>query len=449
MLPDRLRDRIVCLGPTIDALLKRRGDEIRHLLRAAGVSAAYWERSRRLPLRILEQLHGSPPPLGPGDRIAVKGSRSSLPAVLRIDAELAWLIGLYVAEGYRREKQIVLSNTDQQLLDRVEAVLHALGQPTYRQPGAITCCSVLLAGVFESIEVGSTASTKRLPTGALGWPRDLLASLLSGLLDGDGSVSSGRESLWTTSRHLVGDVLYLAARLGRRAATQGRRPRPRCRPAHVVSLATNEHKVLTSVPLPSLLLTGIRSSAGLSQGCASRLIGYRYPTSLNNLEKRRDRGAVRVSTLKRVHRAYAPVASVCTDQLTVINRLGRLVEGDLLWDAVVEVVDTGRFEPVYDLEVRPGGARIENFLAGHGGVFVSNTAGFVDPGFDGHLTLELSNVANLPISLYLGMKIGQISFFRMTTPAEHPYGSTEAGSKYQGQVDPTPSRFHREFERRG
>ncbi|MGH2477642.1 MAG: dCTP deaminase, partial [Candidatus Limnocylindrales bacterium] len=65
---------------------------------------------------------------------------------------------------------------------------------------------------------------------------------------------------------------------------------------------------------------------------------------------------------------------------------------------------------------------MENFLAGSGGVFVSNTAGFIDAGFSGYLTLELSNVANLPITLYPGMKIGQVSFLRMTTPADVPYG---------------------------
>jgi len=125
--------------------------------------------------------------------------------------------------------------------------------------------------------------------------------------------------------------------------------------------------------------------------------------------------------------------------------LDRLVDGDLLWDVVTEVRDTGVVEPIYDLEVRPEGRHIENFLAGTGGVFVSNTAGFVDAGWDGHLTLELSNVANLPITLYPGMKIGQISFLRMTTPADLPYGSKGVGSKYQGQRGPTPSRYFENF----
>ncbi len=80
------------------------------------------------------------------------------------------------------------------------------------------------------------------------------------------------------------------------------------------------------------------------------------------------------------------------------------------------------------------------------GLLIHTTAGFVDPGFNGYLTLELSNVANLPITLYPGMKIGQISFLRMTTPAEIPYGSSALGSKYQGQRGPTPSRYFENFK---
>jgi len=92
-------------------------------------------------------------------------------------------------------------------------------------------------------------------------------------------------------------------------------------------------------------------------------------------------------------------------------------------------------------------ARLEGKSSlGRLGLLIHSTAGFVDAGWDGHLTLELSNVANLPIAIYPEMKIGQISFLQMTTAAEHPYGSGQAGSKYQGQRGPTPSRFFRDFQ---
>ncbi len=95
-------------------------------------------------------------------------------------------------------------------------------------------------------------------------------------------------------------------------------------------------------------------------------------------------------------------------------------------------------------------ARLEGKSSlGRLGLLIHSTAGFVDAGWDGHLTLELSNVANLPIALYPGMKIGQISFLRMTTAAEHPYGSDATGSKYQGQRGPTPSRYYLNFRNEG
>ena len=79
------------------------------------------------------------------------------------------------------------------------------------------------------------------------------------------------------------------------------------------------------------------------------------------------------------------------------------------------------------------------------GLLIHSTAGFIDAGFDGHITLELANVASLPITLYPGMKIGQVSFMQMTTPADKPYGSGASGSKYQGQRGPTPSRYFENF----
>ena len=93
-------------------------------------------------------------------------------------------------------------------------------------------------------------------------------------------------------------------------------------------------------------------------------------------------------------------------------------------------------------------ARLEGKSSlGRLGLMTHSTAGFLDPGFVGHVTLELSNVANLPITLYPGMRIGQIAVFQLTTAAERPYGSRGVGSKYQGQRGPTPSRYWENFRR--
>ncbi|HEY8766435.1 MAG TPA: dCTP deaminase [Dehalococcoidia bacterium] len=93
-------------------------------------------------------------------------------------------------------------------------------------------------------------------------------------------------------------------------------------------------------------------------------------------------------------------------------------------------------------------ARLEGKSSiGRLGLLTHSTAGFIDAGFSGHVTLELSNVATLPIKLWPGMKIGQLCFFRLTSPAEQPYGSGASGSRYQGQRGPTPSKSYQNFSR--
>ena len=93
-------------------------------------------------------------------------------------------------------------------------------------------------------------------------------------------------------------------------------------------------------------------------------------------------------------------------------------------------------------------ARIEGKSSlGRLGLMIHSTAGFIDPGWSGNLTLELANVSRLPITLYFGMRIGQISFQHMTTEVDRPYGSKELSSRYQGQQSPTASRAHLDFDK--
>ena len=93
-------------------------------------------------------------------------------------------------------------------------------------------------------------------------------------------------------------------------------------------------------------------------------------------------------------------------------------------------------------------ARLEGKSSlGRLGILTHSTAGFIDPGFEGHITLELSNVSTLPVKLWPGMKIGQMCFFKLSSPCENPYGSSVNGSHYQGQRGPTPSRSYENFYR--
>ncbi|MGH2684931.1 MAG: dCTP deaminase domain-containing protein, partial [Actinomycetota bacterium] len=414
LVPESSFSTLVCEGPTIAAAFAARGAELRRLLVGAGYKHAYYYAARaRLPLRIVMADPALAGALGPADRITAKGGRNGIAASIAIDGETAWLLGIYVAEGARRADQFTVSNTDPVLLDRIESALRSLGLPVYRAAGAITCCSSVGSMLLGWLGTGDHARSKRIPPMVFGWRAPLMEAFLEGLVDGGGSRDASRTSVWTNSAGLAGDVLLLAERLGRRAGSC-RRDRGG-RVLYQVYLSGREHKLLTSVPLPDQLLIEAREAVGLDQAEAGREIGDRHPSDLNNIEPRTGRDAVRFATLRRIRDAYARRA-----EGSVIAKLDRLIDGDLLWDTVVEVRDTGGVETIFDIEVRPGGRRIENFVAGRGGVFVSNTAGFVDAGWDGHLTLELSNVANLPITLYPGMKIGQISFLRMTSEAEAP-----------------------------
>lgn len=436
VIPETDWPRLLVEGPSVRRALEADWPTVSAWLHDAELSPSYYRSRGQLPWVIAECLPGALDASEPDLRVRDEGERHSLPLRIAVDADLAWTLGMYVAEGYRRDRQVVISNTDQSRLDRLTATFARLGITVSRAPGAVTVCSKLVSSVFAGLGVGGLAPTKRVPGLVFGWPRSLVAAFLEGLVDGDGSTSGGRTSVWTTSDGLVSDVLLLFARLGQRAGSTVKATKNL--PLWQVYAPHGEHKLLTSVPLPDALLRDMRREVGLSQRDAALAVGYRHATDLCNIENRSGRDSIRFETVRRLAAAYRAAGADTA-------RLDRLVDGGLAWDRVVEVVDTGECERIYDIEVRPAGRRIQNFLAGRGGVFVSNTAGFIDAGFDGHITLELSNVANLPITLYPGMKIGQISFLKMTTPADEPYGSNKLGSKYQGQRGPTPSRYWENF----
>jgi dCTP deaminase len=153
---------------------------------------------------------------------------------------------------------------------------------------------------------------------------------------------------------------------------------------------------------------------------------------------------VKVSNLFRVFRNHSTAIIDVKKDLTELTELVEIPDGEAF------ILHPGEFVLGSTLE-RIGiaadlVARVEGKSSlGRLGLLIHSTAGFIDAGFDGHITLELSNVANLPITLYPSMKIGQVSFMTMTTPADRPYGSGARGSKYQGQRGPTPSRYFENF----
>jgi len=155
---------------------------------------------------------------------------------------------------------------------------------------------------------------------------------------------------------------------------------------------------------------------------------------------------VKVSNLFRVFRNHTAAVLDVKEDLSSLMELVEVPDGEAF------MLHPGEFALGSTLErvAVPSHlvARVEGKSSlGRLGLVIHSTAGFIDAGFDGHVTLELANLANLPITLYPGMKIGQISFITMTSPAEKPYGSGAHGSKYQGQRGPTPSRYFENFKK--
>jgi dCTP deaminase len=153
---------------------------------------------------------------------------------------------------------------------------------------------------------------------------------------------------------------------------------------------------------------------------------------------------VRISHMFRVFRNHTAAVIDVKQDLTALTELVEISEDQAFMLHPGEFVLGSTLErlAVPDDLV----ARIEGKSSlGRLGLLIHSTAGFIDAGFDGHITLELANVASLPITLYPGMKIGQVSFMQMTTAADKPYGSGAKGSKYQGQRGPTPSRYFENF----
>ncbi|WP_456910140.1 dCTP deaminase [Geodermatophilus sp. SYSU D00703] len=214
-------------------------------------------------------------------------------------------------------------------------------------------------------------------------------ALLQGLMDSDGYVDDqGRCEFVNTRECLAQAVFELAASLGLRPTRRKKRA----------------------------LLEGIDCGPAFQVKLSPRIPVFRLARKL-----------ARLRTDDRAHqhrsvRAVRPVPTVPVRCIQVSAPSGIFLIGDA-------------YVPTH------------NSSLGRLGLLTHSTAGFVDPGFSGHITLELSNVANLPITLWPGMKIGQLCLFRLTGPAEHPYGSAVYGSRYQDQRGPTPSRSFRNFTR--
>jgi len=385
-----------------------------------------------------------------GVEVAFKQSETQLPREFAVTPEFGWALGFYIAEGSARRKQVQVSNTERAYLDRFAAFFEeydtSLSWHETSRITKLTVCSALWSKVFRKL--AGAGGGKTIPARAWNWPTDVLEALLNGLLDGDGCRRETRDTLYTGNPGLANRVTYLAARLGRLGSLYSRE-RERHIPMSDVDWSGEmwavdighdgeRHKKGQYVPVPSTLLRELREEAGMDLRAAADAMGYSSKSSITNVEYEHY-DTVKRSTLDRFRVAYRDAGADTT-------RLDQLLDSDIRFEEVVSVEETDRVEPTYDLEVQPNGRTIENFLGGRGGVFLSNTAGLCDPGYRGQITLELSNLGTAPVSLTPGMRISQLTFTELKTPAERPYGS-ERGSKYQDQSGPQASKIQgdREF----
>ena len=376
--------------------------------------------------------------------LAFKQSDLRLPRHLPVTEEFGWVLGFYIAEGSVRRKQVFFGSTEESYLDRVAAWFERFDTGVYRYEyedkdyEILTVSSALWSKLIQAL--AGSGREKTIPDEAWNWSNGVLAALLDGLLDGDGSRREHRDTLFTSNPQLANRTMYLASRLGLLSSMYSREREIYIEPSDVthsgthwaVDISEGAHKRGQYVPIPSELLHELRVDADMDLAQAAKTMGFASKSSITNVEQEHYK-SVKRSTLRTFRDAYAEAGADTT-------RLDQLLDGDVRFDRVVSVEETDRVEPTYDLEVQPNGRAIENFLGGRGGIFLSNTAGIVDPGYRGQITLELSNLGSAPVALQPGMRISQLTFTELKNPAQRPYGS-DRGSKYQDQTGPQASRI--------
>ncbi|MFW6003297.1 MAG: dCTP deaminase [Halanaeroarchaeum sp.] len=415
-----------------------------------GVGAVDWSGAHRTLQRHYEGRDAAPmsrvrtATIPPTASVGFKQSSDRLPRELPVTEAFAWMLGFYIAEGYARRKQVVFTNNDDERLERVADFFEQFDASLSwaRDPdGAsrLTVCSALWSAVIRAI--AGAGREKSIPDRAWNWNDGVLEALYDGLLEGDGHRRPGRDTLYTANEDLADRAMYLGERLDRltSAYSRTRRPHPDAERTEwsVDFYEDAPHKRGQFVPIPTALLRRLRNDAGLTTQEAAEAIGRSSGTSISNVENG-EYETVKRETLAALRTAYRE-RGVDTD------RLDAILDGGVRFERVESVERTDRVEVTYDLEVQPNGRTVENFLGGRGGIFLSNTAGFVDPGFRGRITLELSNLGTAPVALTPEMRIAQLVFTELKTPARKPYGA-ERGSKYQDQTGPEASRIQGDEE---
>jgi len=309
-----------------------------------------------------------------------------------------YVLGIWLGDGTTSSATITCA--DQQVIEEIVAAgyeVHRTSAPYGWRIGGHTADRQRDAkgrycaddGLNSVLRAEGLLGDKHVPQHYLTAGHEQRLALLQGLMDSDGYADElGRCEFISTLEHLSDAVLELAASLGLRPVKRKKR----------------------------VTLYGVECAPAYQVKFTPHLPVFRLQRKLARLAPK-----LRQSRFRAVV-AVRPMSSVPVRCIQVAAPSGMFLVGRT-------------FVPTH------------NSSLGRLGLVTHSTAGFIDPGFSGHVTLELSNLANLPIKLYPGMKIGQICVFQLSSPAEHPYGSSIYGSRYQDQRGPTPSRSHLKFSR--
>jgi dCTP deaminase len=370
--------------------------------------------------------------------VSFKGESCKMPVKLVVTFELAYALGLFVVEGCIGKDGVIYADEDPEIIKVLESYFGGIGASvcSSKDENGLRCLKVTSSLVSRLFSCLGFTKEKDIPDLVWNFSREAKEAFLEGMIHGGVCVRGRGVRYCTKSEKLARKLSLLGAFLGYPSSVTftGRGNRGEYR----VEIKKFHDDLMQYIPVPGKLLKTLRGALGLTQKQVSLALGWKSKTRVSNIENMYYEGVTR-RTLQRLAKFYIEKASEQgrSEEIEMAEKLYSLAFSSLVFDKVVEVKDTGRVETTYDLGVVP----VENFLSASS-VFLSNTAGYIDPGFRGNVTLELSNVGKMPIALYPGMRVCQLSFEFLSSKAERPYGHPARNSKYQGQRGPTSSRIH-------
>ncbi|MEM2093551.1 MAG: hypothetical protein QXE16_04635, partial [Candidatus Bathyarchaeia archaeon] len=330
-------------------------------------TVCYWKKNSIIPLDFYAKLDPNLSFL-PSDAVLKLPRGKSFPVTINFDEDFAWLLGFYLAEGDIHEGRYVrLGTKNEAYAARVKAAAEKIGIRATYNGKVVVLNSAMFARLLASLKIGLNSHEKRIPSVIFNLPPNCVKAFMDGYFAGDGYLSMKRGEIvaGTVSEYLPSDEMYLMLILGRIVRAN------RAEKANYITVP-KRGGLFDNVPSAAVkeLVKKIREKTRLSQRAFSLL--------LNGVISRSCLAEIEIGYHDRIKRqALTRMSEALPDYIKETHEaklVKRFVIGDLAWDEVLEVVDTGREEPTYDLEVRPGGRKIENFIGGYGGIFLHNSA---------------------------------------------------------------------------